>query len=156
MTIDSTLVVRSQLLVRRPPADVFEAFVNPAITTRFWFTKSSGRLEPGARVRWDWEMYGHSAPVRVTDFERDRRLRIEWGEPATHAEWEFIPRSGDATLVVISSWGFEGTPDEIVEKAIDSKGGFTSVLAGVKALLEHDVELDLVADHYPDAHVQSD
>jgi len=31
-------------------------------------------------------------------------------------------------------------------------GGFTLVLAGLKALLEHDVELNLVADHYPDAH----
>jgi hypothetical protein len=31
-------------------------------------------------------------------------------------------------------------------------GGFTLVLAGLKALLEHNVVLNLVADHYPDAH----
>jgi uncharacterized protein YndB with AHSA1/START domain len=35
------------MLIRRPVGDVFEAFVNPDITTQFWFTKSSGRLEAG-------------------------------------------------------------------------------------------------------------
>ncbi|HEX7027851.1 MAG TPA: polyketide cyclase, partial [Gammaproteobacteria bacterium] len=58
-------VVEVQMLIRRPVAEVFEAFVNPDITTRFWFTKSSGRLEPGAQVRWDWEMYGVFATVSV-------------------------------------------------------------------------------------------
>ena len=38
--------VKVGMLIRRPPEDVFEAFADPAITTRFWFTKSSGRLEP--------------------------------------------------------------------------------------------------------------
>lgn len=33
------------MLIRRPVMDVFEAFIDPDITTTFWFTKSSGRLE---------------------------------------------------------------------------------------------------------------
>ena len=35
---------KTAMLIRRPVADVFEAFINPDITTKFWFTKSSGRL----------------------------------------------------------------------------------------------------------------
>jgi hypothetical protein len=31
----------------------------------------------------------------------------------------------------------------------DSTQGFSLVLAGVKALLEHDIRLNLVADRYP-------
>jgi uncharacterized protein YndB with AHSA1/START domain len=38
------------MLIRKPVADVFEAFVNPDITTKFWFTKSSGRLDAGKQV----------------------------------------------------------------------------------------------------------
>jgi hypothetical protein len=38
-----------------------------------------------------------------------------------------------------------------VVHAIDSMGGFTIVLAGLKALLEHDVILNLVGDHHPEA-----
>jgi uncharacterized protein YndB with AHSA1/START domain len=46
-------MTKTGMLIRRPVAGVFEAFVNPDITTRFWFTKSSGRLEAGKRVQWD-------------------------------------------------------------------------------------------------------
>ena len=40
-------IARTGMLIRRPVADVFEAFINPDVTTRFWFTGSSGRLEAG-------------------------------------------------------------------------------------------------------------
>jgi uncharacterized protein YndB with AHSA1/START domain len=42
-------VAKAEMLIRRPIAEVFEAFVNPAVTSKFWFTKSSGRLEPGIK-----------------------------------------------------------------------------------------------------------
>lgn len=77
------------MFIRRPAAEVFEAFVDPSITTRFWFTRGSGRLEPGRQVQWDREMYGISLQ------------------------------------------------------------GHSFVLAGLKALLEHGVRLNLVADRYP-------
>lgn len=35
-------------------------------------------------------------------------------------------------------------------QAIGSTGGFTFLLAGLKALLEHNVELNLVADYNPE------
>ena len=47
--------VRVGMLVRRPPEVVFQALVDPAVTTRFWFTKSTGALVPGVEVQWDWE-----------------------------------------------------------------------------------------------------
>jgi uncharacterized protein YndB with AHSA1/START domain len=40
-------VSKTGMLIRRPAAEVFEAFVNPEITTKFWVTKSSGSLEAG-------------------------------------------------------------------------------------------------------------
>jgi uncharacterized protein YndB with AHSA1/START domain len=46
-----TTVAKAQMLIRKPVAQVFEALVDPAITSRFWFSKSSGRLEPGKRMR---------------------------------------------------------------------------------------------------------
>ena len=45
-------VMSTGMLIRKPAADVFEAFVNPEITTQFWFTKGSGRLEAGRQVQW--------------------------------------------------------------------------------------------------------
>ncbi|HZN32182.1 MAG TPA: hypothetical protein VFB80_00135, partial [Pirellulaceae bacterium] len=58
-------VAKTGMLIRRPVADVFEAFVNPDVTTQFWFTNGSRRHEAGNQVQWDWEMYGISIPVNV-------------------------------------------------------------------------------------------
>jgi uncharacterized protein YndB with AHSA1/START domain len=46
-------IAETGMLIRTPAADVFEAIVNPEITTQFWFTRSSGRLvaRDGHRVR---------------------------------------------------------------------------------------------------------
>jgi uncharacterized protein YndB with AHSA1/START domain len=147
-----TPTARAEMLVRRPVAEVFEAFVDPAITSRFWFTRGSGRLEPGREVTWEWAMHGVSAQVRVKALDRNRRIHIEWpgdGGPTT-VEWRFTPMAGDTTFVSITNTGFGGAAEAAVEQAIASTEGFTLVLAGLKALLEHDVRLNLVADRFPE------
>ena len=149
-------VAHAALLIRRPVAQVFEAFVDPAITTRFWFSKSSGRLEPGKRIQWDWEMYGASSPVEVKLIEPNERILLDWGPSgaATTVEWLFHERTDNTTFVDITNSGFTGSEDEQVKQALDSATGFTLVLAGLKALLEHNVELNLVADRHPDLIVK--
>lgn len=71
MKIENISVVKAEMLVRRPVAEVFKAFVDPAVTTKFWFTKSSGRLETGKEIRWDWEMYDASAQISVKAVEQN-------------------------------------------------------------------------------------
>jgi len=143
------------MLIRKPVAEVFETFINPAITTKFWFTKSSGRLEAGKQIRWDWEMYNASARVSVKAVEQDRRILIEWsGYGTTMVEWLFTPQADDTTFVSITNAGFSGDEDEIVQGAIDSTGGFTLVLCGLKALLEHNIILNLIADRSPEGVVK--
>lgn len=150
MQTPSAPTVMAQMLIHRPVAEVFEAFIEPATTTRFWFTRSSGRLETGKDIRWDWEMFGVGTEVHVKAIEQDNRILIEWDDPPCPVEWQFEPRGHQATLVRISNWGFRGSDDEVLAQAIDSKGGFTMVLAGLKAWLEHGVVLNLVTDQFPD------
>jgi uncharacterized protein YndB with AHSA1/START domain len=144
-------VMKTGMLIRKPAADVFEAFVNPEITTKFWFTKSSGRLEAGKQVQWDWEMYGISIPVTAKAVERNSRIVIEWPgySGQTTVEWTFTPLEDGTTFVRISETGFTGDGDDLVKQVTDSTQGFSLVLAGVKALLEHNVRLNLVQDRYP-------
>jgi uncharacterized protein YndB with AHSA1/START domain len=149
-----TLVAKAEMLIRRPAPEVFEAFVDPAITTKFWFTRSSGRLAPGERVRWDWEMYNAHADVTVKEIEPNKRILVEWdGYGTTLVEWVFIPRPDDTTHVIITNSGFDG--EDAVANALDSTGGFNLVLAGLKALLEYNVQLNIVADVHPDGVVQA-
>ena len=71
-------VAKTGMLIRQPVAKVFGAFVDPSITTRFWFTKSSGRLEVGKRITWEWEMYDASTHVTAKIVEPNKRVVIEW------------------------------------------------------------------------------
>ncbi|WP_433528552.1 SRPBCC family protein [Micromonospora sp. CA-263727] len=142
--------ITAQMLIRKPVAEVFQAFTDPAVTTKFWFTKSSGRLESGATVTWDWEMYGVSTVVTVKDVQENSRILAEWDPDCpTQLEWRFLAGEGDTTLVRITETGFTGTADQAVTKAIDSMGGFTMVLCACKALLEQGVLLNAVADAHP-------
>lgn len=147
-------VASAGMLIRRPVGEVFEAFVDPAITARFWFSKGSGRLEPGARVRWDWAMYGVGTDVAVKAIEPGRRILIDWDVDSdpTEVEWIFEARDGE-TWVEVFNRGFTGAPDEQVARALDSTGGFALVLAGAKTWLEHGIEPRFVLDRRPEARV---
>ncbi|HET6671707.1 MAG TPA: SRPBCC family protein [Pyrinomonadaceae bacterium] len=147
-------IATAAMLIRKPVAEVFEAFVDPEITTRFWFTKSTGRLAAGKQITWTWEMYNHSVQVNVKAIELNKRILIDWGnyESMTEVEWVFAPHENDTTYVTIRNSGFQGDGDKVVDDALDSKGGFTWVLAGLKALLEHDIELNAIADAFPEGH----
>jgi hypothetical protein len=64
-------------------------------------------------------------------------------------ELTFTPWQDDATYVQVTEQGFPGTADYVVARVIDSTGGFDMVLCALKALLEHDVVLKVVADKAP-------
>lgn len=63
-------------------------------------------------------------------------------------EGVFAPQKDGTTLVSITEAGFTDDGDELVNQVTDSTQGFTLVLAGLKALLGHNVRLNLVANRY--------
>jgi uncharacterized protein YndB with AHSA1/START domain len=144
-------VMQTGMLIRKPAARVFEAFVDPRLTTQFWFTKGSGRLEQGKTATWQWEMYDVSAEVTVKAIVPNERIVIEWpADPGrTTVEWTFEDEGDGTTFVTITESGFTGEGDKVVEQVVGSTQGFSIVLAGAKAFLEHGVRLNLVADRYP-------
>ncbi len=150
--IQTSNFAKAEMLIRKPVEEVFEAFINPEITTRFWFTKSSGRLDENKQVEWTWEMYNHTVPVSVKSIEPNTKIVIEWGngKETTIVEWTFKSLGDTGTFVSINNSGFKGNTDEIIAQVRDSTEGFTLVLAGLKALLEHNIRLNLVGDRFPD------
>jgi uncharacterized protein YndB with AHSA1/START domain len=144
-----TPTVETQMLIRKPVALVFQAFIDPEITTNFWFTKSSGQLEAGKTVKWEWEMYGVSADVLTKEIIPNKLISTEWGAPATTVDYEFTQVTDDTTYVVIKNYDFRETGDELIEVIKNTTAGFTTVLDGLKAYLEHNIKLNLVADKFP-------
>ncbi|MGI9287600.1 MAG: SRPBCC family protein [Pseudomonadales bacterium] len=151
MEINNPPVAKIELLIRKPVAEVFEAFVSPDTITKFWFSRSSGRLEKGKTVQWYWDLYDASSDVRVLEIDENQRIYVEWDTGShnpTTVEWRFEPRSDTTTYVRVAHKGFSEVGDNLVEKVVDSTGGFALVLAAAKAWLEHGIELNIVADRF--------
>ncbi|WP_270090246.1 SRPBCC domain-containing protein [Sphingobacterium sp. SYP-B4668] len=144
------IVIEVQMLIRKPAQDVFLAFVDPEITKNFWFTKGSALLEKGRTVSWEWEMYGVSTAVTVLDILPNEKISVSWGEPKTNIDFLFQSIDAQSTYLRIQNYGFEDLDDStLMSFIIDSTGGFTTVIDGLKAYLEKGISLNLIADKFP-------
>ena len=143
-------VASTAMLIRKPVSQVFEAIIDPAVTAHFWFTKGSDRLVVGKTVRWEWAMYDIAIDVTAKVIEPHKQIVMEWPgySGQTTVTWRFteVP---DGTFVEVEETGWTGTGDDLLNYVREATGGFTWTLAGMKAYLEHGVELNLVADRFP-------
>jgi uncharacterized protein YndB with AHSA1/START domain len=141
----------AQMRIRKPVSQVFQVFIDPEMTKHFWFTKGSDKLEVGKTVTWEWEMYNFSTQVIVKEIVENQKIAIEWftSEKPTNVDFDFKTLSDGSTFVSVKHYGFDKTGDELLETIKDSTGGFTIVLAGLKAYLEHNINLNLIVDKFP-------
>ncbi|MEP7143454.1 MAG: SRPBCC domain-containing protein [Ferruginibacter sp.] len=121
------------------------------MTTNFWFTKSSGKLATGKTIFWEWEMYHVSTKVFVKEIVPNKKISIEWGNPVTTVDFDFDPTGDDTMYVVIKNYGIDLKKDELIKAVMDNTGGFTTVVDGLKAYLEHNINLNLITDKSPKA-----
>lgn len=146
--MESKIFVQAQMLIRKSIHEVFEAFINPEITTNFWFTKSTGKLEEGKTIIWEWEIYDAKSEVKVLQIIPNQLIKTEWGLFFNNVDYEFKEME-KGTLVIIKSYGYSEKGDELLSVINDNTGGFTTVLDGCKAYLEHGINLKLIEDKFP-------
>lgn len=136
-------VVEAEMLIRRPPGEVFAAFVNPQTIRRFWLRDTSGPLAPGARVEWTFMVPGATAKVAVTAFEAPRRIAFDWAG-GLHVELRFEPFGEGATHLTAAVAGLNGK--DVLSQATNVVEGFSIVFCDLKTLLESGSSANLVRD----------
>lgn len=142
---------RARIIIDRPPAAVFEAFTDPAIMSRFWFTRRDQGMIEGESLHW---YIGDAAnatgfEVNIRQLEPPEKIVIEWGQDNafTRVTWTLEELGAEKTRLTIEETGFTGSEDEVIARALDSTGGFNQVVVAVKALLEHNAAINLIAAH---------
>jgi uncharacterized protein YndB with AHSA1/START domain len=145
------LSAKAEIRIRRTPPEVFSAFVDASAMSKFWFTRRDDGLKEAESVSW-FIGGGENAisfDVHVKELIRPNRIVIEWenGGEFTQVTWSIEETEEGDTILTIEESGFTGSRDAIVERALDSTGGFNQVIVAAKALVEHGVELNVVADH---------
>ncbi len=57
------------MLIRKPIEEVFNSFIDPTVTTKFWFSRSTGPLKVGETITWYGDHYDVSGEVFVKVIE---------------------------------------------------------------------------------------
>jgi uncharacterized protein YndB with AHSA1/START domain len=143
---------KAAMLIRKPVHEVFEAMVNPEITSKFWYSKGKGRLDKDEKVVWMWEFYGVSAEVSVEQVEPERSVTFSWGEEdsPTNVHITFEPRGDNATFISVEETGFREDMPDLIEKIVGQTDGWALVMAAMKAYLEQGINIKVVEDRHPD------
>jgi len=131
------------MLIRRPPGEVFAAFVNPTMLRKFWLQDASGPLAPGARVKWSFMVPGAEDTVVVRRFEAPQHLAFDWSD-GIHVAMAFEAWEPDATHVKVTVSGLGG--EGLLQQTANLVEGFSIVLCDLKTLLEHGESANLVRD----------
>ena len=134
---------KSSMLIRRPVAEVFRAFVEPSMITRFWLEATTGPLAKGAQVTWRFLVPGATETVTVTAFDDQKRIAFDWSDGIS-VSMTFEPYGKNSTTLAVKATGFRGKTPEAA--AVDATEGFTIVLCDLKTLLETGQSAGLVRD----------
>ena len=130
--------------IGRPVPEVFEAFVNPDILSRYFTTGGAkGRIEEGATVMWAFNDFPGAFPVKVVEVEKDKRVVFKWDDGdggETTVTFRFEPTGDGRTIVSIAEEGWPST-EQGFGKSYGNCMGWSQMLSAMKAWIEHGINL---------------
>lgn len=139
----SDIVATTEMLIRKPPEEVFDAFVNPRIIEQFWLKRASGPLAKDATVEWEFMVQDAHETVTVTEFVPNRMIASRWSDGIT-VRMAFEPQDPGSTRFSVAATGFKGA--DASSLAVDATEGFTIVACDLKSLLETGQSGNMVRD----------
>lgn len=146
------LTARARIKIRKPRSEVFDAFADAKAMSAFWFNRRDERLRAGETVTWylGSDEDAMAFDVHVKELDAPEKIVIEWAGHDGHltqVTWLFEESENGETILTIEESGFRGDPDAIIERVLDSTGGFNQVIVAAKAYVEYGAHLNVVNDH---------
>jgi uncharacterized protein YndB with AHSA1/START domain len=135
----SSVAASVQMLIRKSPDAVFNAFVDPRLIEKFWLKSASGPLAKGAKVEWEFMVPGARDTVRVTEFVPGRVIAFTWSGGVA-VKMTFDPHETDGTRLAVTATGFDAA------HVVNATEGFAIVLCDLKSFLETGRSGNMVRD----------
>ena len=140
---NNKLEIKASLMIGKPAHEVFEAIVDPAKMTNYFISKSSGRMEEGKTLTWEFPEMDMQFPVYVKKLDADKYISYTWNDfrdgAETLVEFTLTPKP-NATLVTATEKSRDN--DETGMKWLKSNTeGWANFLACLKAYVEYGINL---------------
>lgn len=140
------LTARVSLQIQKPVEEVFEAIVNPQIMTKYFISESSGRMETGKVLFWEFGDFPGKFPVKVTEVQSDSMVSFVWDEETIVRI--ILEEQTDKSTVVTITEGEKELSEKNLEWLIGNTFGWGNFLDCMKAYLEYGINLRKGAFEY--------
>ena len=143
MATNQKLEIKAGLKILKPVNLVFEAIVDPEKMSHYFISKSTGRMEEGKTITWQFPEFDMEVPVRVSRIVPDKSISYYWDDmdgTETLAEITLKPMEDDGTFVSITEKGRDND-DAGINWLKRNTEGWANFLACLKAYLEYGINL---------------
>jgi uncharacterized protein YndB with AHSA1/START domain len=143
MTDHSKLEINTSLKIQKSLHDVFEAIVDPAMMSNYFISKSTGRIEEGKILTWQFPEFDMKFPVRIDKVEKDKYVSWYWGNVEDKVETKVeisLQQMNDGVFVTVIEKSRDNDAAGIKWLA-GNTGGWANFLACLKAYLEYGINL---------------
>ena len=137
------LEINVSLMVQKPTYEVFEAIADPSQMSNYFISKSSGRMEEGKTLTWEFPEMKMQFPVYIRKVEKDKYLSFHWADPEgndTQVEISLLPKENNSTFVKIKEKD-RANDEEGLKWLSGNTEGWTNFLVCLKAWMEYGINL---------------
>ncbi|MFA7445578.1 MAG: SRPBCC domain-containing protein [Flavobacteriaceae bacterium] len=133
------LTAQATLQIQKPVSEVFEAIVNPDYMTKYFISESSGRMETGKELTWEFGDFPGKFPVKVIEVHPNSFISFVWDEE-TIVKITLESQPDNSTVVKITE-GEKELNEENLKWLIGNSFGWGNFLDCMKAYLEYGINL---------------
>ena len=136
------LEIHVAMQIQKPINEVFDAIVNPDKMSNYFISKSTGMMEEGKNLIWNFPEFDFDCPVRIGKIETNKYISYYWSmdDIELFVEIKLTEKENNSTLVSISEKSRDN--NEAGLKWLSGNSfGWSNFLACLKAYLEYNINL---------------
>jgi uncharacterized protein YndB with AHSA1/START domain len=138
---NKSLDIKVAIQILKPVDEVFEAIVDPLKMSNYFISKSSGKMEEGKIIKWQFPEFKAEAPVRVGKIERDKYISFYWDiDFELFVEITLTPKESNNTVVTVTEKS-RNNDEAGIKWLKGNTEGWANFLACLKAYLEYGINL---------------
>jgi uncharacterized protein YndB with AHSA1/START domain len=137
-----TLEIKAAIQILKPVNEVFEAIVDPIKMSNYFISKSSGRMEEGKLIKWQFPEFDMEFTIRIGKIESDKYISYYWDVDSIEllVEMTLKPAANNSTVVTVTEKS-RNNDEAGIKWLMGNTQGWANFLACLKAYLEYGINL---------------